>query len=102
MRIAHRSRSNDCLTIQYDLSIKNRDMKRLFLILAISGAFIACNNASETTENKKDSLDSIANEKKDMIDSSAEQKKDMIDSTTEKKKDALDRRDSARRKDSTR
>jgi hypothetical protein len=76
-------------------------MKNLFLILAISGSLIACNNSSETTENKKDSLDSIANEKKDIIDSTAEQKKDVIDSTTAMKKEALDKMDSMRRKDST-
>ncbi|HEV8283444.1 MAG TPA: hypothetical protein VGQ09_04000 [Chitinophagaceae bacterium] len=77
-------------------------MKNLFLILAISGSLIACNNASESTENKKDSLDSIANEKKDVIDSTAEQKKDMVDSTTAMKKEALDKMDSAKRKDSSR
>jgi hypothetical protein len=76
-------------------------MKNLFLVLAISGSLIACNNSSETTENKKDSLDSIANEKKDIIDSTAEQKKDVIDSTTAMKKEALDKMDSMRRKDST-
>ena len=75
-------------------------MKKIFLMMAIAGTVMACNNSSETTENKKDSLDSIANEKKDMIDSTAEQKKDVIDSTTAMKKDALDKMDSARRKDS--
>ena len=76
-------------------------MKKIALILAITGSMIACNNSSETTENKKDSLDSVASEKKDMIDSTAEQKKDMIDSTTAQKKDALDKMDSAARKDTT-
>ena len=76
-------------------------MKKILLVIAIAGSVMACNNSSETTEDKKDSLDSIAGEKKDMIDSTAEQKKDMIDSTTEQKKDALDRMDSARRRDST-
>lgn len=77
-------------------------MKKVFLVLAIALSVMACNNSSETTENKKDSLDSIANEKKDMVDPTAEQKKDVIDSTTAQKKDALDKMDSARRKDSTR
>jgi hypothetical protein len=69
-------------------------MKKLFLISLIAGAFTACNNASESTENKKDSLDSVAEEQKSMIDSTAEQKMERIDSVTEKKKDVLDRKDS--------
>ncbi len=73
-------------------------MKKFLAIIAIAGTLIACNNAADSTENAKDSLDSVAAEKKDMIDSSADQRKDMIDSTTEMKKDAMDKMDSANRK----
>ena len=77
-------------------------MKKFLVIIAIAGSLIACNNASDSTENAQDSLDSVAAEKKDMIDSTAEQRKDVIDSTTEMKKEALDKLDSASRKmDST-
>jgi hypothetical protein len=71
-------------------------MKKLVLIVIIAGTLVACNNAGESTStaNKKDSLDSIANQKKDVIDSSSEAKKDKIDSTTARKKDSLDRLDS--------
>jgi hypothetical protein len=69
-------------------------MKSLFLYFAIIISFAACNNNSESTAAKKDSLDSIAGEKKEAIDSSAERKKDMIDSITRKKKESLDRIDS--------
>lgn len=73
-------------------------MKKFLAILAIAGTLVACNNDADSTENAKDSLDSVASEKKEMVDSTADQKKDMIDSTTEMKKDALDKMDSAKRK----
>lgn len=73
-------------------------MKKLVLSLAVATLFVACNNAADTTDNAKDSLDSIANEKKDMIDSSADQRKDVIDSTTGVQKDALEKMDSANAK----
>jgi hypothetical protein len=77
-------------------------MKKFLAIFVIAGTLVACNNDADSTENAKDSLDSVAAEKKDMIDSSAEERKDMIDSTTEMKKDAMDKLDSANRKmDST-
>jgi hypothetical protein len=72
-------------------------MKKLFLIIIPAFLFIACNNAGETTQDKKDSLDSIATEQKDMIDSTAEQKMERVDSITEEKKDVLDRKDSVNR-----
>ena len=72
-------------------------MKKLLLIGLLAGAFVACNDASESTENKMDSLDSAAEEKKETIDSTAEQRMDRIDSVTEEKKDALDRKDSLNR-----
>lgn len=75
-------------------------MKRLFLVFALAGVFTACNNSADTTNEKKDSLDSMASERKDVVDSSAQQQKEMIDSTTDKKKEALDRADSIRRADS--
>jgi hypothetical protein len=58
-------------------------MKRLLIILAVAGTLAACNNSADSTEQQKDSLDSLASEKKERIDS-----------TTEQKKEALDRADS--------
>ena len=77
-------------------------MKRLFVILALACSVAACNNSASSTNEKKDSLDSMANEKKEMIDSNAQQQKERIDSTTEKKKDAVERVDSLKQKDSSR
>lgn len=76
-------------------------MKKLFIVLAVAGAFTACNNSANTTDNAKDSLDSVAKERKEMVDSttkattnaldsSANARKDMIDSTTKAKKEVLD------------
>ena len=76
-------------------------MKKLFFITTLAIVLVACNDAAESTENAKDSLDSIASERKDVIDSSAEARKDRVDSTTEMKKDALDRKDSISKADTT-
>ena len=72
-------------------------MKKLFLIVFTAIALAACNNTGESTDNKKDSLDSIANAQKAAIDSSADRKIDVIDSVTQRKKDSLDRIDSINR-----
>ena len=72
-------------------------MKKLFLIGLIAAALTACNNESKTTENKKDSLDSVAREQKSMVDSTAEKKENRIDSLSEKKKDSLEKKDSMHR-----
>ena len=76
-------------------------MKKLFLVLAIAGAFAACNNAADSTAEKKDSIDSIASEKKEAIDSSAEQRKDAVDSSAEVKKEAVEKADSTMRHDTS-
>jgi len=65
-------------------------MKKVFIVLAACGFLAACNNSANGTGEKKDSLDSVANQKKDMIDSSANAKKDMVDSTTKAKKEMID------------
>jgi len=77
-------------------------MKKLFIVLAAAGFLTACNNTADTTDNAKDSLDSIENAKKEAIDSSSKEQKQQIDSTTDAKKEALDRKDSANRKDTLR
>ena len=70
-------------------------MKKILFAGLIAASLIACNNSGESsTDNKKDSLDSIAREQKNMIDSSAERKEDKVDSITQRKKDSLDRKDS--------
>ena len=69
-------------------------MKKILLIGLLAGGLTACNNASESTENKIDSIDSAASEQKEMIDSTAEQKMERVDSTAEVKKENLERKDS--------
>jgi hypothetical protein len=79
------------------LTLKFKRMKTFLMVCLLAGVFTACNNASDSTANMKDSLDSVATEQKDMIDSTAEQKEERVDSITEEKKDALDRKDSMNR-----
>jgi hypothetical protein len=76
-------------------------MKKFLGVIAIAATMVACNNSADTTENAKDSLDSVANAKKDMVDSTADQRKDAVDSITEAKKDALDKMDTLNKKDTT-
>ena len=76
-------------------------MKRLFLAFAIAGTLVACNNSSDSTAEKKDSIDSMASAKKDMIDSAADKKKAAIDSSAEHKKDALAKADSTAKHDTS-
>jgi hypothetical protein len=76
-------------------------MKKVFMVLAIAGAFAACNNSANTTGEKKDSIDSMASEKKEAIDSAAEQKKENVDSMAKEKKEAIEKHDSLVKKDTT-
>ena len=77
-------------------------MKKIVLIGVLTVSLIACNGAGESTEDKKDSLDSVARESKQVIDSTTEERKDRIDSVTEAKEDSLERLDSIRRSDTIR
>jgi hypothetical protein len=77
-------------------------MKKIVLTGAVTALLMACNQAGESTENKQDSLDSVAREEKQMIDSAAEQRKDRVDSLTQEQKDSLERIDSMRRSDTAR
>jgi hypothetical protein len=81
------------------LNEKTKVMKKYLVVFALTAVVAACNNASDSTAEAKDSLDSIAAEGKEAIDSSAEARKDAIDSTTEQKKEAIDPRDSLNRAD---
>jgi len=76
-------------------------MKKLFVLLFAAASLAACNNSAESTDNAKDSLDSIAREKKDNIDSSAEANKNKIDSLNEQKKENVDKMDSLNKADTT-
>src|SRR5688572_324140 len=69
------------------LFIKNK-MKQLVLIMAM--AFLACNNSGNPTEEKKDSLDSLAKETKERIDSAADVARDRVDSLEELGKENVD------------
>jgi hypothetical protein len=70
-------------------------MKKLLFIFAIAGALVACNNDADSTENTKDSIDSVANQTTDAIDSSADTRIDMVDSTADAMKDSVEKKDSA-------
>jgi PBP1b-binding outer membrane lipoprotein LpoB len=65
-------------------------MKQFLAVLAIAGSLVACNNAADSAENTKDSIDSAASEVKDRMDSTTNMAQDRIDSNAEAKKDMVD------------
>lgn len=65
-------------------------MKKFFAILAIAGTLTACNDAGNSAENIKDSIDSATSEVKDRLDSTTENRMDRMDSSAEAKKDMVD------------
>lgn len=65
-------------------------MKKVFTVIAAAAFLVSCNNAADSTDRAKDSLDSIANATKNVVDSTADQKINAIDSTVDAKKDQLD------------
>ncbi|MGE5520705.1 MAG: hypothetical protein ACM3VS_12310 [Candidatus Dadabacteria bacterium] len=73
-------------------------MKKILLIGIITASFMACNNAADTTADKKDSIDSALNEQKDKVDSIADQRKELIDTIKDRKIDSLKAIDSAQKK----
>lgn len=70
-------------------------MKKALLIFTIAASLIACNNASDTVDEQKDSIDSALNEQKEIIDSLADEKKDTIETIKDRKLDSLEKVDSA-------
>ena len=71
-------------------------MKKLLVVFAVAVSLTACNNAADSTEAAKDSIDSAATEKIDAIDSTADQKMDAVDSTADAAKDSLNKIDSVK------
>lgn len=68
-------------------------MKKFLLVLAISTAFVACNNDATTTEDVNDSIannvDSAANAMKDSVEATSDSVKNAIDSAADAKIDTL-------------
>ena len=69
-------------------------MKKFLGIFAISGMLVACNNAADSTDNTKDSLDSVEKAAKDTIENVSDRAKDSVDATMDAAKDAVDAKDS--------
>ena len=51
---------------------------------------VSCNHAGDTTENKKDSLDSVAHAQKTIIDSAANKARERVDSIEKQGKKMID------------
>ena len=65
-------------------------MKKLFLVLAVAGSLVACDNAADTAQKTKDSLDSVTKLQKESVEDAAKDAKENLDSTSEAVKDSVD------------
>jgi hypothetical protein len=71
-------------------SIKPIQMKKLFIVLAVAGSLVACNNAADPAARAKDSLDSVTNLQKESVENAAQDAKENLDSTKDAVKDSVD------------
>lgn len=65
-------------------------MKKLFLVFAIAGSLVACDNSADNAERIKDSTDSVTNLQKESVEDAAKDAKENLDSTSEAVKDSVD------------
>lgn len=65
-------------------------MKKVFMVLAVAGFLVSCDNAGSTADRMKDSLDSVEKVQKAMVNDQADKSKDSIDQTKDAQKDMVD------------
>lgn len=65
-------------------------MKKVFMLLAVAGFLVSCDNAADAEKKTKDSLDSVENAKKNVIDSTSDKAKDSVTQTIDAQKDLAD------------
>ena len=65
-------------------------MKKILLVLAVAGSLVACDNAADTAQKTKDSLDSVTKLQKESVENAAEDAKENLDSTSNAVKDSVD------------
>ena len=70
-------------------------MKKILGIFLIAGSLVACNDNAPSTENSKDSLDSVEKAKNDTIENRSDRMQDSVTMKTDAMKDSLDKKDSA-------
>ena len=63
-------------------------MKKLFLVFAVAGSLVACDNAADATKDLKDSSDSVESLKKESVTEAADQAIQNI----EKEHDSLEKK----------
>ena len=73
-------------------------MKKFLGILAIATTMVACNNSADSTENTKDSLDSVERAKNDTMENRTDRAQDSLSNVTEAQKDSVNKADSAAHK----
>ena len=65
-------------------------MKKLFLVFAVAGSLVACNNSADNAERIKDSTVSVTKLQKESVEDAAKDAKENLDSTSDAVKDSVD------------
>lgn len=65
-------------------------MKKAFLVLAVAGFLVSCDNAGDAEQRTKDSLDSVQKATANKIDSNANNMKDSLDNKIDAQKNMVD------------
>lgn len=65
-------------------------MKKILLVLAVAGSLVACDNAADSAQQTKDSLDSVTKLQKESVEDAAKDAKENLDSTANAVKDSVD------------
>jgi len=68
-------------------------MKKFLAILAIAGTLVACNNEADSTDDMKDSIETMADSAQNRVEDRADSTVDAIENKSDAAKDAVDSMD---------
>lgn len=71
-------------------------MKKFLAIAIIAGTLVACNNDSNTTENKKDSIENTADSLQNKVEDKADSTVNVIENKTDSAKEAVENADTTK------
>lgn len=68
-------------------------MKKFLAIVVIAGSLVACNNDGTSTENKKDSIEDMADSMQNRVEDKADSTSTMIENKSDSAKEAVENLD---------
>ncbi len=72
-------------------------MKKFLAILVIAGTMVACNNDADSTDDKKDSIENMADSMQNRVEDKADSTKELIEDKADAAKDSVDKMDSLKK-----